>query len=185
MKRMLIAALAVVALAVPTAAHARPLEREIYSGTDSFDFDGCGFVIHNEVSFKGLFMLKAPRGNDSLPLFFDNYRTHEVLTANGRTVVVDHQGLVKDVSITHVEGTIYQIESMNVGQPLVVRDSEGNLLFRDRGLLRVTFQVDTLGDEDPLNDEFVEGSFELLADNGRHPVFYLDFCAVMEDYFFS
>ena len=185
MKRMLIAALAAVALAVPTAANASPLEREIYSGTDSYDFDDCGFVIHNETTFSGLFMLKAPRGDDSLPLFFDNYEVHEVLTANGRKLIADHQGLVKDVRITLVEGTIYQIEAMEAGQPFVVRNSEGNILFRDRGLLRVTFPVDTLGDDDPENDVFVEGSYELLADHGRHPVFYLDFCAEMEAYFFD
>lgn len=185
MKRMLIAALAAVALAVPTAANASPLEREIYSGTDSFDFDDCGFLIHGEVSFSGLFMLKAPRGDDSLPLYFDNYEAHEVLTANGRTLTIDHQGLYKDVRITLVEGTTYQIEAMEAGQPFVARDGEGNLLFHDRGLLRVTFQIDTLGDDDPENDEFVEGSYELLADRGRHPGFYLDFCAEMEAYFFD
>ena len=30
---------------------------------------------------------------------------------------------------------------------------------------------------------FIDGSFELLADNGRHPAFYMDFCEVIADYF--
>ena len=50
-------------------------------------------------------------------------------------------------------------------------------------MLRSTFQVDTLGDTDLENDVFIEDSFVLLADNGRHPGFYIDFCEVVEDYF--
>ena len=33
-------------------------------------------------------------------------------------------------------------------------------------------------DLDPENDEFIDGSFSLLADHGRHPGFYIDFCEV-------
>lgn len=56
-------------------------------------------------------------------------------------------------------------------------------MFFDRGVLKVTFQVDTKGDTDLGNDEFIEDSWFLLADNGRHPAFYIDFCAEMTDYF--
>ena len=65
MKRHVIPAVTLVALlmlAVAVPVQARPIEREHYSGTDSFDFDDCGFVIHEEVTFEGVFMLKAPRG---------------------------------------------------------------------------------------------------------------------------
>ena len=72
---------------------------------------------------------------------------------------------------------------MEAGQPFVVRDEAGNVLIRDRGVLKTTFQVDTHGDTDLDNDEFVEDSFSVLADNGRHPGFYLDFCQVLEEYF--
>jgi len=54
-------------------------------------------------------------------------------------------------------------------------------VLNDRGSLRYTFMVDTLGDSDPENDVFIEGSFELLADNGPHPGFYADFCELAAD----
>ena len=183
MKKALIPALALVALALAGPTQAAPLEREHYSGTDSFDFDDCGFVIHDEVVFAGVFMLKAPRADGAPPYLFDNYNTVETLTANGRTLTITHQGLYKDLHITHVTGTIYQFVAMESGQPFVIRDESGNVLMRDRGVLRITFQVDTMGDTNLDNDVFIEGSWSLLADHGRHPGFYFDFCAFMTEYF--
>lgn len=179
----LIAVLAVLGLALPTAAQAAPIEREHYSGSDSFDILDCALVVHDEVTFEGVFMLKAPREEGGAPYYFDNYEVHETLTAMGKTLTIDHQGIYKDLHITQVEGTVYQFVGMEAGQPFVVRDGDGNLLIRDRGLLRTTFQVDTLGDTDLDNDVFVEGSFSLLADRGSHPGFYLDFCDLVEGYF--
>ena len=53
MKRWIVPALALLGLAVPATAQAAPLEHENYSGTDSFDFDDCGFLVHEEVTFNG------------------------------------------------------------------------------------------------------------------------------------
>ena len=183
MNRFLIAVLAVLGLALPAAAQAGPIEREHYSGTDSFDFDDCGFVVHDEVTFEGVFMLKAPRADGAPPYLFDNYNNVETLTAKGRTLTIEHQGLYKDLHITLVKGTVYEFVAMEAGQPFVVRDGDGDVLVRDRGVLRTTFRVDTHGDTDLDNDEFIEDSFSLLADHGRHPGFYLDFCELMQDYF--
>jgi hypothetical protein len=184
-KKRLSLVIALLALALVAPVQAAPLEREHYSGTDSFDFDDCGFVIHDDVTFEGVFMLKAPRADGAPPYYFDNYETHETLTANGRSLTIDHQGLYKDLQITLIEGTIYQFVAIEVGQPFVVRDGDGNVLLRDRGRLTYAFQVDTKGDSDLDNDEFIEGSFELLSDNGDHPGYYIDFCAEMEAYFFG
>ncbi len=52
---------------------------------------------------------------------------------------------------------------------------------RDRGRLLTVFTVDTLGDDILDNDIFIEVSFELLADNGPHPGFYMDFCDIAAD----
>ncbi|CUR55683.1 exported hypothetical protein [metagenome] len=183
MKRWFIPMLVLIASALSPAAQAAPLEHERYSGTDSFDFDDCGFIVHEEVAFEGNFLLKAPRKDGAPPYLLDNYEVHETLTANGRTLTIDHQGLYKDLRITLVEGTVYQFVSMEAGQPFVMRDSDGEIMFRDRGVLKSTFQVDTQGDTDLDNDEFVEDSFVLLADHGRHPGFYIDFCSVLDTYF--
>ena len=175
--------LLILALAGPV--QAGPLVREHYSGTDSFDFDDCGFVVHNEVSFEGLFMLKKPRRDGAPPYLFDNYNVHETLSANGKWLTLDHQGLYKDLRITHVAGTVYQFVAIEVGRPFVARAQDGTVLFHDRGLLKVTFQVDTQGDTDLDNDVFIEGSWALLKDAGSNPGFYIDFCEEMEAYFFG
>lgn len=44
-----------------------------------------------------------------------------------------------------------------------------NVIFADHGKLVTTFQVDTKGDSDLSNDEFIEGSFQLLKERGDHP----------------
>ena len=186
-KLLLPAALAALVVSMASPAGAAPLEREHYSGTDHFIDESCGFEVTVDVEFSGVFMLKAPKDEGAPPRLFDNYEAHETLTAEGstRVLTVDHQGLYKDLRITHVEGTVYQFVSQESGQPFVVRDEDGTVLIRDRGLLRTTFQVDTHGDTDLENDEFIEGSFEVLADRGSHPGFYLDFCVVLEDYFYG
>jgi hypothetical protein len=182
-KKRFVPVAALLAMAIAGPVQAAPIEYEHYSGTDSFDFDGCGFVIHDEVAFEGVFMLKAPSTEGAPPRLFDNYHSIETLTANGRTATIEHQGLYKDLHITQVEGTVYQFVAMESGQPFTIRDADGNVLIRDRGVLMTTFQVDTKGDTDLENDVFIEGSWSLLKDAGSHPGFYIDFCAEMTTYF--
>jgi hypothetical protein len=174
-----VAALAGSALVVESA-HAAPLEREHYSGTDSGSFDSCGFQIDFSTTFGGVFMLKDGRRGDATPYVFDNYSYDDVFTnpATGAWFTRHGEGLYKDLHIVNVDGTVYRFESIEVGQPFVIRDSDGNVVVRDRGLLRSGFTVDTLGDDNLDNDVFVDGSFELLADNGKHPGFYMDFCEI-------
>lgn len=182
-KRRFFPIVALLALALAGPASAAPVVWERYSGTESYDFNDCGFVIHNEVVYEGVFMLKAPKSDGAPPRYFDNYHVVETLSANGRTATIEHQGLYKDLRITHVEGTIYQFVAMEAGRPFTVIDSDGNVLIRDRGVLMVTFQVDTKGDSDLENDEFIEDSWSLLKDAGSHPGFYIDFCAEADIYF--
>lgn len=172
--------LAAAAVSVPTAAQAKPEGFEHYSGTDSFEVNQCGFDAHVDVAFEGLLMFKENKSGGPT-LLMDNYYALETVTANDRTLTIEHQGLLKETSIELVAGTIYQVETMEAGQPFVIRAADGTVLMRDRGLLRVTYQVDTA---DPDNWAFVDGSFELLADHGSHPGFY-DPCPVLEEYFFG
>jgi hypothetical protein len=184
MKKRLMSALAaavltVTALAVPTAAHAKPEAFDRYSGSESVDVDHCGFTMHVDVTYEGLFMMKSNK--DGPALWMDNYYALETVTANGRTLTIEHQGMLKDTSIEHIQGTIYQVEAMEAGQPTVARDEDGNVLLRDRGLLRFTFQWDTT---DPERID-IGSSFELLSEHGSHPAFFTDFCVFAEEYFFG
>jgi hypothetical protein len=182
-RRWLLPAVSLLTFGLAAPAQAAPLERDHYSGTDSFVGHDCGFEIQFEVTFEGVFLLKEPRSPGAPGYRLDNFEVHETLTANGRTLIIDHRGVFKDLRVTHVAGTIYQFVTLEAGQPFVVRDGEGNVLSRDRGALKVTYQMDTQGDTDPENDEFIEGSFEVLANNGPHPNFDVDLCPMLEDYF--
>jgi hypothetical protein len=191
-KRLLLPAVIALLFAMAAPADAQPLEHENYSGTDSFDTDcetatGDVFDLHVDVTFSGVFLLKAAGEAGAPPRLFDNYSAVETITAEGsdRVLTVEHNGLYKDLHITQVEGTVYQFVSIESGQPFVVYSDTGEVLIRDRGLLKTTFQVDTLGDTDPENDVFIEGSFSVLADNGAHPGFYFDFCGFLQEYFFG
>ena len=138
--RRLLIALGVIAgsaFAVGTV-DAKPLEREHYSGTDSFSFDDCGFQIDGETTFSGLFMLKQGRRGDPTPYFFDNYEYETVYTnpATGAWFTQSGNGLYKDLQIVNVAGTVYTFEVIEVGRPFEVRDMDGNLVVKDRGHLR-------------------------------------------------
>ena len=90
----------------------------------------------------------------------------------------DGQGMYKDLKIVNVEGTIYTFEATESGRPYTLTDQDGNRVYFDKGLLVRQFTVDTKGDDNLDNDEFIEGSFSILADHGGHPGFYIeDWCA--------
>lgn len=167
-----------------TGGQARVIERSHYSGTDSGVENICGHRVHFEVSFSGLFMLRM-RGNEPTPYYFDNYRFRDVHTdAEGNGFIIQSNGLYKDLRITHVRGTIYRFVAIESGQPFSIRSLDGGVVVRDRGLLKTSFLVDTHGDADLDNDEFVDGSFRVLMDSGSHPGFTLtedEFCAAVEE----
>ena len=132
--RVAVVAAVLAAAALAPATSAAPLVREHYSGTDSWEDDGCGFTIHGEATFEGVFMLKQPLTDGAPPYLFDNYSVIVTLMVNGRTVTITNQALYKDLRITHVDGTVYQFVSIESGQPFVAVGDDGTVLFHYRGL---------------------------------------------------
>jgi hypothetical protein len=170
-------------LTLVTPVGAKPLEKEHYSEsfTDTFTDTDCGAPITVEYTgdFAGTFMLRqTPQGD--LPLFFDNYSGVETYTANGKTAVVTHQGMVKDQRITHVEGNVYRIVAIETGRPVVVFGPDGRRLIFDAGHIRYDFMIDTLGDDNPENDVFLSEEDPVV--NGPHPIFFgvRDFCDLLD-----
>ena len=193
MRKTLTSALAVgvltaAAVAVPTAAQAaKPLISERYSDSGSFVATDCGFPMQVEFTIEGRYVLRENKtGGPGLEM--DNYNGHETITANGRTVTIDHQGMFKNPEITLVEGTVYEFVAMESGQPYVVRAEDGTVLVRDRGLLRTSIQLETFGvfDREDADGVWVviEDSAHVVADHGLHEGFY-DSCTVLEEYFFG
>ncbi len=157
-----------------------PLQRENYSFqlNEHFTNSDCGAPIDIDyvAEGSGVFMLKAGH-EDPTPSYFDNYRLVESFTntANHETLTVVHQGLFTWHRIEHIEGNIYRLTTQETGRPVVVYGPDGQRSLFDRGLVRVTWLVDTKGDSDPFNDEFLEQLGSQTA--GPHPVFDgADFC---------
>jgi hypothetical protein len=169
-----LAVLLTAALAAP--AGAKPLAHEHYEGTDSWVLeDFCGTDWNVETTFSGNFMLKAPRGDNPTPYFFDKYRWSDVLTdANdhSRVFTVSGNGLWRDHRITLVEGTTYHFEVHEAGAPVTVR-VDGKVLVRDRGMIVWEFTVDTKGDADLSNDVFVSDEGP-TAVHGPHLELFMD-----------
>jgi hypothetical protein len=156
-----------------------------YSYVDYFSFEDCGFPVDVTASGNGQFRLRPGKHGDPTPYYFDNYEWHTVTTnpANGKWFREDGNGLYRDLHITNVEGTVYTFVAQETGRPYSLTTMDGTKLFVDRGRLLTTFQVDTHGDDDLSNDEFIEGSWALLDENGSHPGFFFegDFCEIVQE----
>src|SRR4051812_24375115 len=166
-----------------TIAISRTANAAHYAWTDRFTYSDCGFPVEVAAHGDGTFRLLPGKRGDVTPYYFDNYRNTTVTTnpANGKWFMEEGNGLYRDLHITNVSGTVYTFVAQEVGRPYTLTDMNGTKVYFDRGRLLRTFQVDTKGDADLSNDEFIDGSFQLLADNGSHPGFYIDdFCAVVQ-----
>jgi hypothetical protein len=170
-----LAALAVIALLVIGAspAAATVVESGFYSDTDSFSFDDCGFTLDVESEFSGHFVVRADKGGQA---FYgkDNFSYRDVYTnpETGGWFVVRGNALFSEIKATQVSGNIYEFVAIEAGQPFVIEDSAGNVIVRDRGVIRHTALLDTLGDGEP-GAEFIEETHTSVR--GPHPGFAEDF----------
>ncbi len=167
-----LAVLAMVAIAASPAA-GTVIGQQHYSGTDSFSFDDCGFTIEVESAFEGHALLRADKGGEAF-LLKDRFSYRDVLTnaETGGWFVIRGHGLFHEIKATLVGGTIYEFVAVEAGQPFVIEDSAGNVVVRDRGVIRHTALFDTLGDGMP-GGIFLEETHTSV--HGPHPGFAEDF----------
>ena len=160
-----------VAASVGGAAADPPIERGTYVETDSFVDVLCGREWAVDFTAQGRYSIRA--GSDGVPLesFHEVARWRGVnVAANGDTFVLSARSENgRTVSIDHVGGDVYRITEMFAGNNWGIYSAGGKAVWRDRGRLLQSFEIDTLGDGDPSNDEFVDGSFE-LSWSGPHLV---------------
>ena len=163
----------------------RTANEDHYSFVDFFTYSDCGFTVEGEHHASGSFHLRPGKRGDPTPYLVDNYDWYTLHTnpANGKWFREAGNAMYRDLHITNVEGTVYQFQAQETGRPYALVAMDGTKVFFDRGRLLTTFQVDTKGDDDLSNDEFIEGSWELLAENGNHPAFFFDgdFCEIVND----
>lgn len=168
------AAVLVLTLALP--ASASMFVRERYSGSDAFSYDDCGTVVDVTVEFGGLFQIRTGTGDDASAFFaHDNYwyRETHVRRSDGKTVVLSGNGNFIETKATRVEGSIFTFTAINAGQLFTARDGDGNVIFRDRGVISETILFDTEGDDVPggIFLDVLDTSF-----HGQFPSLDGDFC---------
>jgi hypothetical protein len=154
--------------------------RDHYSDDYAFSFDDCGFWLDVSGHAEGNAQLRVGTGDLTTAFFLhDNYSFLESWTRRdtGDSFTLGGNGLFQETKATHVEGTIFEFTSVNAGQPFVVWDSDGNVVVRDRGVIRQVLQFDTLGDDVPGGEFITDVSFSV---SGPHPGLDFDPCSMLD-----
>jgi hypothetical protein len=162
------------AMALTGPAEATIFDRLDDSGTVEDSFPVCGIDIEYEDNFSVRGHIRKGKGKRA-GAFFLHQRVSSVETftnpENGHFFTVSHDLLFKEIKATPVEGNVFEFVDHESGQPFVVRDSDGNVLLRDRGLISFTYLFDTGGDDEP-GGEFI-APLDLRV-SGPHPGFFLE-----------
>lgn len=152
--------------------------KEHYSFPYEFSYDCDGTTIEVSGQAEGVAHLRVGK-RDLESAFFahDNYSFSETHTnPDGEFLVIIGDGLFQETRATHVEGTVFTFTAVNAGRPFTILDADGNVLARDRGVIRVTILFDTLGDDTPGGEFIEELSFEVA---GPHDGLGFDTCAIL------
>ena len=147
----LIATLVVLAGAIP--AQATVIDHEHYSFTDSFQDVICGVEVRHDIVGQRRRPLAGGQGGFGFGVLRDRQlpgggdadeRGQRQLRRRSSTT--KSPGRIK---ATHVSGSIFMFTMIHAGQPILIRDMTGQVVSRDRGVIRETFLWDTLGDDTP------------------------------------
>jgi hypothetical protein len=118
----------------------------------SFEETICGIDVQIEGTVTGFGQDRTGKGKQaSAFLSHINFSYSETWTAvdTGKFVTVTGNANSNDVKAVPLGGTVFRFTSIEAGQPFRLYDSEGHLVLRDRGVIRFTFDFDTLGDQTP------------------------------------
>jgi hypothetical protein len=171
------ATLLTVSLAIP--AGAATIGREHYTDDYAFSFDDCGFWVDVTGHAEGTAHLRVGKGDQESAFFLhNNYAVTETWTRRdtGEWFTIEANGLFQETTAVHIEGTVFEFTSVNAGQPFTLTDSDGNVVYRDRGVIREVLQFDTLGDDVPGGEFVADIDFSV---RGPHPGLAFDPCALL------
>jgi hypothetical protein len=172
----LVVLIALLAIAGP--ASATTILRERYAEDYAFSYT-CGSVeITVEGHVEGIVQFRVGTGRFAGAFFaHDNFAFSEVHTnPDGEILVISGNGVFQETRAVALGDNRFAFSSRVAGQPFTVRDADGNLLVRDRGVIRETIIFDTLGDETP-GGIFIEGvSFDVA---GPHDGLGFDTCDIL------
>jgi hypothetical protein len=148
----LLLATAVAGLVVVPAAQGTIVERfrfvdDPYSSEDEI----CGIEVQVEGTASGHGLTRTGKGKLATAFFGHvNFAYSETWTAaNGSFVTVTGNGNFNEVKAVPLGDNLFRFTQIEAGQPFRLYDSEGNLVLRDRGVIRYSIVFDTLGDAIP------------------------------------
>jgi hypothetical protein len=148
----LLLAAAVAALAVVPAAQGAIFERfRFVDEPYSFEEEICGIEVQIEGTASGHGRVRTGTGKVATAFFaLTNFAFSETWTAaNGMSVTVTGNAVFNEVKAVPLGGNVFRFTAIEAGQPFRLYDSQGNLLLRDRGVIRNSLVFDTLGDATP------------------------------------
>jgi hypothetical protein len=176
----LLAAAAVAAFAVVPAAQGAIFERfRFVDEPYSLEAEICGIEVQIEGTATGATRIRTGTGKLATAFFeHTSVAYSETWTAaNGRSVTVTGHSIFNEVKAVPLGANVFRFTAIQAGQPFRLYDSQGNLLLRDRGVIRFGYVLDTLGDATPggVVIEFLEPSVR-----GPHPGFFdVTLCPVL------
>jgi hypothetical protein len=164
-------------------AQATVVDRGTFAGSGTEADELCGIAVVHDFTFSGKFRVRVDKASDGQAFFQrQNFDAVDVFTNpdNGRSMTFETHDLYNEVRASLVGGNVYRFTAVDAGQPFTVRDGAGNVVLRDRGVIRHVFDFDTLGDGMPGGIQLEDVSFRL---GGPHPGFDQseeEFCAMVE-----
>src|SRR5215203_2817273 len=157
MRRTVAVAAALTCLTAATAPAAVVEQGRFVDEQYGFAYD-CGFPVEVSGVASGNFRLRAGTGDDATIFFaLDRLAYREIHTnpLTGEWFSVSGRFANKEVRATRIEGSVFEVRTIKAGPVAVIEDSEGNLVSRERGVVRSTILFDTGGDQEP-GGELVE-----------------------------
>ncbi|MDQ3866207.1 MAG: hypothetical protein M3304_05185 [Actinomycetota bacterium] len=148
-----------------------------YTRTDS----DCGFPVRVEGTATGQYRVRTGKGKTASAFFQRvtvRYREVHTNTVTGEWFLVRGHRVFNEVKARRVEGNVFRFTAVEAGQPFVVENSAGEVVYRDRGAIRYTILFDTLGDAVPGGEFIREVDVRV---NGPHPGFERDFCEIVSE----
>jgi hypothetical protein len=154
--------------------------QEHYSDDYAFSHTDCGFTVDVVGHTEGVAHLRVGKGDLATAFFLhDNFSFLETWTRHdtGEWFSFGANGMFNETGATPVGGTVFEFTSVLAGQPFVVWDADGNVVVRDRGMIRQVLQFDTLGDDVPGGEFVKDVSFSVA---GPHPGLEFDLCTLLD-----
>jgi len=164
-------------------ASATVVDRGTFSGSESDVPDNvCGIAVLRDTTFSGTFRIRVDKQSGGQAFFqLTNFQSRDVFTnpLNGHTLTFEANNIVNEITATQVEGNVYSFTVIEAGQPFTVRDGAGNVVLRDRGVIRHQELFDTLGDGTPGGIQLED---VIVGVGGPHPGLDMseeEFCATV------